>query len=55
MNEQFGKHRVSLGTGLFLDQHRKTERDSVPRRKTELLPGETVRQHLRIPRWAITV
>jgi hypothetical protein len=44
-----------LGTGLFLDQPRKTERDIQPSRKTNLLAGETERQHLRIPRWAITV
>jgi len=28
--EQFGKRKVNLGTGRFLDQHRKTERDIVP-------------------------
>ena len=55
VNAQFGKHKVSLGTGLFLGQHRKTERDIQPWRKTNLLAGETERQHLKIPRWCITV
>jgi hypothetical protein len=55
VNERFGKHKISLGTGLFLGQHRRTERDSVPWRKTHLRAGETERQHLKIPRWIITV
>ena len=55
MNKAFGKHKLCLGTALFLNQHRQTERDSVPWRKTELLPGETERQDLKILRWAITV
>ena len=55
MNEHYGKHKVSSGTELFLDQHRKTDRDIVPWRKTELLAGETARQRLKIPRLAVTV
>ncbi|MCX6996505.1 MAG: DNA polymerase IV [Kiritimatiellaeota bacterium] len=55
VNEQFGKHTLSLGTGLFLGQHQKTERDSVPWRKTDLLAGETARQRLKIPRLAVVV
>ena len=55
MNEQYGKHKGSLGTGLFLGQHRQTERDIVLCRKTELLPGETERQQLKIPRLAAVV
>ena len=55
VNERFGKHKLSLGTGLFLGQHRQTERDIQPWRKTNLLTGETERQHLKIPRWCITV
>jgi hypothetical protein len=53
VNEHFGKHTISMGTGLFLDQHRQTERDIVPWRKTELLPGETARQRLKVPRLAV--
>jgi hypothetical protein len=30
VNERIGKHKISLGTGLFLGQHRKPERDIVP-------------------------
>jgi hypothetical protein len=50
VNERFGRHKVSMRTGRFRDQHRKTARDSVPWRKTELLPGETARQRLMVPR-----
>jgi hypothetical protein len=42
----------SLGTGLFLGHHRKADRDIQPWLKTELLPGETARQRLKIPRLA---
>jgi hypothetical protein len=49
VNAQFGKHKVSLGTGLFPGQHRKTERDIQPWRKSNLLAGETERQRLKIP------
>jgi DNA polymerase-4/DNA polymerase V len=55
VNEQFGKHKLSLGTSLFLGQHHTTDRDIQPWRKTALLPGETGRQRLKIPRWAISV
>ena len=55
VSEQFGKHTLSLGTGLFLTQHRQTERDIVPWRKTELLAGETARQRLKVPRLAVVV
>ena len=55
VNERFGKHKVSLGTGLFLDQHRTTKLDIQPWRMSNLLAGETERRHLKIPRWAITV
>jgi hypothetical protein len=43
VNEQFGKHKVILGTGLSLGQHRTTERDIQPWRKTNLLAGERER------------
>ena len=55
VNEQFGKHKLCLGTSLFLDQHVRTARDIQPWRKTALLPGETTRQHLNIPRLGIKV
>lgn len=37
VNERFGKHKISCGTGLLLGQHRTTERDIQPWRKTNLL------------------
>jgi DNA polymerase-4/DNA polymerase V len=55
VNRVHGKHTLSLGPSLFLPAHRKTERDELPWRKTRLLPGETDRQRLNIPRLAIKV
>jgi hypothetical protein len=55
VNKAFGKHKLCLGTALFLNQHQPTDRDIQPWRKSNLLAGETERQHLKIPRWAITV
>ena len=55
VNAQFGKHKVSLGTALQLDRHIRTDRDHRPWRKTSLLAGETARQRLNIPRWAVSV
>lgn len=50
VNARLGKHTLCLGTGLYLDRHRPTARDDQPERKRALLPGETFRQRLRIPR-----
>jgi hypothetical protein len=55
VNQVYGKHKLCLGTALFLDQHQPTDRDIQPWRKTNLLAGETERQHLKIPRLAVTV
>jgi hypothetical protein len=55
VNEQCGKHKVSLGTRLFRSQHRTTERDIVPWRETELLPGETARKRLKQPRLKVVL
>jgi DNA polymerase-4/DNA polymerase V len=55
VNGQFGKHKVGLGSALYLDRHPVTARDRQPWRKQNLLPGETARQHLHLPRWDITV
>lgn len=55
VNKEFGKHKLALGTTLFLGQHPTTDRDIQPWRKSNLLEGETDRQHLKIPRWAVTV
>lgn len=47
--EVFGKHKLSQGSSLFLDQHAITPRDTLPWRKLNLLPGETERQRVGIP------
>ncbi len=55
VNEQYGKHALALGPSLLLDRHRKTDRDDQPVRKENLLPGETPRKRLAIPRLNIRV
>jgi DNA polymerase-4/DNA polymerase V len=55
INSKFGKHTVALGPALFLNSNRKTARDALPWRKTDLLTDETARQRLAFPRLAISV
>lgn len=55
VGERYGKHKLALGSSLFLDHHRITPRDDAPARKTDLLPGETPRRRLALPRMNITV
>ncbi len=55
VNGRYGKHRLSLGTSLFLPHHTMTDRDVPPRRKTDLLPGETARRRLGIPKLSLRV
>jgi DNA polymerase IV len=55
VNGLYGKHKLSLGSSLFLSHHRKTARDALPWRKAALLDGETARQRLKLPRLAIRV
>jgi hypothetical protein len=55
VNEMYGKHKLSLGSSLFLNNHRRTARDALPWRKAALLDGETARQRLKLPRLAIKV
>ena len=50
INQRLGKHKVALGTALFLGHHPVTARDDLPLRKQNLLPGETPRRRLNIPR-----
>lgn len=52
---RFGKHKLSLGPALALDRHRVTERDELPQRKTSLLPGETARRRVALPRLRLAV
>jgi hypothetical protein len=46
---------MTLGTSLFLGKHLTTERDEQPTRKTDLLPGETARRRLAVPRMNVRV
>ena len=51
INSKLGKHTVSQATGLHLPDAPKGPRQDVAWRKQALLPGETFRQRIRIPRW----
>ena len=53
--ERFGKHKLALGKSLYLGRHRITERDEGPARRNDLLPGETSRRRLAVPRMNVTV
>lgn len=55
INARYGKHTMSLGTGLFLGRHERTDRDEQPLRKSALLPGETARRRLKTPRLFLPV
>lgn len=55
VNARLGKHKLALGTALFLGRHPASERDGLPWRKHALLAGETARQRLGIPRLDISV
>ena len=46
---RYGKHKLSLGTVLYLDHHRMTDRDILPNRKGFLLEGETARKRIGLP------
>jgi len=52
---KYGKHTVTLGSSLFLNDKIRNDRDHVPVRKQTLLKGETARQRLKIPRMMVTV
>ncbi len=55
VRELYGKHRLALGTALWLSHHPRTERDEEPWRRAVQLPGENARRRLGIPIWRITV
>ena len=57
VNELYGKHKLHLGTSLWLAKHKQhiSARGDLPQRKTELLKGETFRQRLGIPMWDVKV
>lgn len=49
LSERFGKHTVFISDGLKIPKQHEGSRGRVPLRRTELLPGETFRQHVRLP------
>lgn len=57
VNELYGKHKLHLGTSLWLAKHKQhlSQRGDLPERKVHLLKGENFRQRLHIPMWHITV
>ena len=55
VNEQFGKHKVQLGPTLDLAREPETPRGEGTWREHSLLPGETDRKRLAIPRLAIRI
>lgn len=55
INARYGKHRIFLGTGLCLRNIEVNDRDEPCWRKLNLLPGESRRQRIAIPRLNIRV
>jgi DNA polymerase-4/DNA polymerase V len=49
VNGRYGKHRLFLGTGLYLAGKGQNDREEPCWRKLTLLPGETLRKRIRIP------
>jgi hypothetical protein len=50
-----GKHKLAVGTALYLENQPRGERDERPWRKQNMLKGETARKRLAIPRLDISV
>lgn len=55
INRRYGKHEVCSASSLFLRRETQNDRADVPWRKRNLLPSETSRRHLNIPRLNIAV
>ncbi len=55
INGKLGKHTVRSGTSLFLAGQPRGDREDEPERRRHLLPGETARQRLALPRMTVTV
>ena len=55
INARFGKHKVCSGAALDIAQTPQNDRTELPWRKLNLLPGETARQRLYLPRLDIRV
>jgi DNA polymerase-4/DNA polymerase V len=49
VSERFGKHTVFLSEGVRIPRQHEGPRGRVPARRTELLPGETPRQRVKLP------
>jgi len=55
INRRYGKHTLRAASTLFLAQARPTARDELPWRKQALLPGETFRRRVHLPRLHLPV
>ena len=61
INIQYGKHTVFSATGLYLGPNARknrfetNDRNILPQRKVDLLPGETFRQRVNLPMWQVKV
>jgi DNA polymerase-4/DNA polymerase V len=55
INARFGKHKVCSGTALDIVKTPQNDRTELPWRKLNLLPGETARHRLYLPRLDIRV
>ncbi len=55
VNEWYGKHALAFGPALHLARAPASPRDAAPRRRADLLPGETPRRHIGVPRLDIAL
>jgi DNA polymerase IV len=55
INLRYGKHRLFLGTGLCLNNIETNDRDQPAWRKLHLLPGESQRKRIRLPRLDLNI
>lgn len=55
INARYGKHKIAIGTSLFLQRQSRSERGEQTWRKMHLFPGETDRRHINLPRMDILV
>lgn len=55
INARFGKHKITSGASLAIVDAPKNGRTALPWRKLNLLPGETARQRLYLPRLNIKI
>lgn len=61
INSIYGKHTIFSATGLYLGRNARKnrfetdEKELLPARKIELLPGESFRQRLALPLWQVKI